>query len=98
MSYIGYDLGSTQMYHNIGLAVDDVDIGKAVGRVDKFVALAPCPFGGPPLINKNQGRKEALEWIHTISDENILYAYGDGSESETNYTVTCLGIDDDKEC
>ena len=46
LSYIGYSLGTRQMFYLMGMAGENEDAMDAVNKVDKFLALTVCPWSG----------------------------------------------------
>ena len=43
LSYIGYSMGTMQMYSLLGLGVEDAAIQATLDKVDKFLSMASCP-------------------------------------------------------
>ena len=46
LSYIGYSLGTRQMFYLMGMAGENSDARDTVNKVDKFLALTVCPWSG----------------------------------------------------
>ena len=45
LAYVGYSLGTRQMLYLMGMAGENDAAASAVTKVEKFLALGPCPYG-----------------------------------------------------
>ena len=46
LSYVGYSLGTRQMFYLMGMAAENEVARATVNKVDKFLALTVCPWSG----------------------------------------------------
>lgn len=71
VSYFGFSRGNQQLLYSLATNGDYI-----APKIDKFIALAPCPFRGVSNVKSYDG------FFSTLSDFEIFVIYGNKWESE----------------
>lgn len=89
LSYIGYSMGSMQMYYNMAMAAEDNNLARTIYKVDRFLSVAPCAW--LDKFNPATATPEDVQlYLDFYDSYNLPYMYGEGSDATQDTQLQCL--------
>lgn len=87
LSYVGYSLGTRQMFYLMGMAGENEVAKAAVDKVDKFLALTVCPWSGNSGFDPSTPEQLNTKLdIWGNSGKNYLWGRGGFQDFSVDYT------------
>ena len=98
LSYIGYSMGTMQMYALLGHAAEYAALQKTVDKVDKFLSITPCAWSSTELklgpgATLEERRAAAVKDAKKVRDLGVRYILGEGSDKEASKALFMEGIE-----
>ena len=100
MSYVGQDVGNTQMWYLLGMAGSDSNVKAALDKVDTFLSLSVCPYygnGGLADADKAGEIKLSDDQFNRLNNAGTYFFFGEGS-SANSLNEYCSREVDSLEC
>ena len=81
LSYIGYSMGTMQMYSLLGHAAEDAELQKTVDKVDKFLSMTPCAWSATAVksgkdATLEERRAQAVKDTQELIDAGVDFILG----------------------
>jgi poly(3-hydroxyalkanoate) synthetase len=81
LSYVGYSMGTMQFYHALATSSNNMEVAKALNKVDKFLAVTPCSYIN--FANKTTG-EDKIQYVNDfmamMEEHGQLFYKGEGSD------------------
>jgi pimeloyl-ACP methyl ester carboxylesterase len=80
LSYVGYSMGSAQIYQALASGTKDADLQKTLDKIDTVVALAACPYGPGAVTDADkqaENRASIQSYLTKWENSGLNYAFGD---------------------
>ena len=98
LDYIGYSMGTMQMYALLGSAAEDPKLQATLNKVDKFLSMTACPWAISPA-----GEGAPIETRRAVAEGTAAmfggsgyeYFFGEGADLEAQGEIMTAGMNDD---
>ena len=95
LSLIAYSMSTAQLLYSVGTQDDDINVKRALSKIDNALLLTPCPFTvnySTLGMSFNDGRKFIANYIEEYEDSGLLYVWGppgEGYDFEKYKEIEC---------
>ena len=98
LDYVGYSMGTMQMYYLLAMASEDDALYATTSKVDKFLAITPCAYaylfveGGEDI----QVRRDYIQGYIDLSDSlDVDFLHGKDADVDKVLELACYGQPDE---